>query len=340
MTCAVIFGGTGFVGVYFAAHLLSTGRYTKVYLYDIELLDKKPFSYRRELVQSFGERLVQVQGDVRNKIDWRPEETVSLIANFAAIHREPGHTQKEYYDTNLKGAENVTEWAEAQACISLIFTSSISPYGVSELTKDESTLPVPATAYGASKLIAEKIHQTWQAKDKEHRRLVIVRPGVVFGPGEGGNVTRLIRAVTKGYFFYAGNRNTRKAGIYVKELCNAIWWVYSRQESNEERLSIFNASMMPGPSMQDYVGAITRVAKINRFSVNVPFRLLLLGAYCIELIARPLGISHPFSPVRVWKLVRSNDIVPGYLVRHGYKYIYDIESAMCDWKEHCSSDWL
>ncbi len=73
----------------------------------------------------------------------------------------------------------------------LFFTGSISLYGVSESVKDELTLPVPVTAYGASKLTAEKIHQIWRAKDANDRRLVIVRPGVVFGPGEGGNISRL-----------------------------------------------------------------------------------------------------------------------------------------------------
>ena len=86
------------------------------------------------------------------------------------------------------------------------------PYGTSEVTKDESSLPVPACAYGGSKLAAEKIHLCWQNGDSADRHLVIVRPGVVFGPGEGGNVSRLVKAVLHRYFFYMGNKDTRKAG--------------------------------------------------------------------------------------------------------------------------------
>lgn len=54
---------------------------------------------------------------------------------------------------------------------------------------------------------------------------MIARPGAVFGPDERGNVSRLIKAVFGRYFFYMGNRDTRKAGTYVKELCNAMLWV-------------------------------------------------------------------------------------------------------------------
>lgn len=70
------------------------------------------------------------------------------------------------------------------------FTSSIAPYGAAEELKEETTLPMPNTPYGISKLVAEKIHQTWQAGG-EGRQLTIVRPGVVFGRGENGNFTRL-----------------------------------------------------------------------------------------------------------------------------------------------------
>ena len=38
-----------------------------------------------------------------------------------------------------------------------------------------STLPTPNTAYGISKLVAEKIHEKWQNGDATHRQLTIVR---------------------------------------------------------------------------------------------------------------------------------------------------------------------
>ncbi|MNP07595.1 UDP-glucose 4-epimerase [compost metagenome] len=240
MSCAVIFGGSGFIGVFFAKQLLASG-FERVYLYDKEQVTNKPFPYRTKLVKE-QTGIIEVNGDVRQKITWQPEEKISLIANFAAVHREPGHEDFEYYETNLLGAENVCAFAERIDCNEIIFTSSISPYGPSEQQRDEQSLPVPTTAYGGSKLVSEKIHQTWLAADKARRHLVIVRPGVVFGPGEGGNVSRLIKAVIKRYFFYMGNRDTRKAGTYVKELCSAMLWVLQRQKEQGGHYSLFNMS--------------------------------------------------------------------------------------------------
>lgn len=38
----------------------------------------------------------------------------------------------------------------------IVFTSSIAPYGAAEELKKETTLPTPNTAYGISKLVAER----------------------------------------------------------------------------------------------------------------------------------------------------------------------------------------
>jgi nucleoside-diphosphate-sugar epimerase len=339
LTTAVIFGGTGFIGVHFAKYILGINSVDLVYLIDVEPVDDK-FSLFRKNQVLFDSRIKFVSGDVRRPLNWfSPSERVTLIANFAAIHREPGHEDGEYYQTNLLGAENVCVWAEKVGCNKIIFTSSISPYGQSEDSKDERTLPSPLTAYGGSKLAAEKIHQIWQAWDDSNRRLVIVRPGVVFGPGEGGNVSRLIKAVMHRYFFYMGNKNTRKAGVYVKELCHAMWWVLNRQSTSGEHVSLFNMSMNPGPSIEEYVNAICKVAGVQRFVPGVPYRLLLAVAYLIDAIARPLGIKHPFSPVRIRKLVRSNHILPNYLVENDYEYRYTLESALTDWRESCPEEW-
>lgn len=338
MNCAVIFGGTGFIGTCFAEHLLNTNSYSKVYLFDIEPLENKTSEYRKRLINNLP-KIEIVLGDVRKEISLQVKEKVSLIANFAAIHREPGHDNFEYFETNILGAENVCAWAESVNCKDIIFTSSISPYGPSESEKNEQTLTVPVTAYGSSKLAAEKIHQSWLAADKQNRNLVIVRPGVVFGPGEGGNVSRLIKAVIGRYFFYMGNQNTRKAGTYVKELCLAMLWVLNRQKEHGEHFSLFNMSMNPGPSIQEYVQSVCMVAGVKRKVLAIPYPAMLAAAYAIDLIARPLRINHPFSPVRIRKLVRSNNILPTFLIERDYQFKFTQSTAFSDWKKICPEEW-
>jgi nucleoside-diphosphate-sugar epimerase len=332
MKNCIIFGGCGFIGQHFTNFLVKNMIFEKIYLIDVKS-HSNSFNFDTS-------KIVFLNLDIRNDIDVDfLSVEVDLIVNFAAIHREPGHQDFEYFETNLLGAENICKFAEKIKCNQIIFTSSISPYGQSEVIRDESSTPNPNSPYGSSKLAAEKIHQIWQAKDSKNRILQIVRPGVVFGPGEGGNVSRLIKAVLHHYFFYTGNKKTRKAGVYVKELCNAMWWELNRQIKNKKHFSLFNMTMNPGPSIHDYVKTVCKVAKIKRFIPSVPFRLLLIVSYLIDFFAKPLNIKHPFSPVRINKLVRSNNILPNYLVSNGYKYQYTLESAFLDWKHECPEEW-
>lgn len=323
--------------MHFAKFLIEEFNASKVYLFDHEPIKDKAFEGRETMINCYSEIKV-IKGDVTSVINWFPQEVIDLVANFAAVHREPGHKSYEYYKCNLLGAEHVCHWADQVGCKRIIFSSSIAPYGPSESIKDEKSIPVPNSAYGGSKLVAEKIHQIWQAKD-QLRQLVIVRPGVVFGPGEGGNVSRLIKAVRNRYFFYMGNKQTRKAGTYVKELCRAMMWVLNSDKAKADGVSLFNMSMNPGPSIQEYVEAIAKVARMKIWIPSVPSNLLFFLAYIIEVVARPLGVQHPFSPIRIKKLISSNNILPTYLVEQGYRYKYSLDDAFFDWKKDCPEEW-
>jgi GlcNAc-P-P-Und epimerase len=333
---AIIFGGTGFIGAYFSHYLIENYSFDKIYLLDIESPDKKKSAYRR--VQLSNSKLEYIECDVRFPINIRDLGSVELIANFAAIHREPGHDSHEYFETNINGAENVCKFAEHINCNQIIFTSSIAPYGISDELRTEESLPIPNTPYGISKFVAEKIHQIWLAKRKD-RNLIIVRPGVVFGAGEGGNVTRLIRAVSSGIFFFMGNRGTIKAGIYIKELCRSIAWAIERQKCNNSNFILFNATMNPSPSLEQYVLAIKEINKIKKYTFSIPYKGMLVLAKIIDLSASILRINQSINPVRIKKLVKSNNIYPKYIVEEGYEYLYTLKSAMVDWQKDCPNEW-
>ena len=98
-------------------------------------------------------------------------------------------------------------------------------------------------------------------------------------------------------------------------------------------------SMNPGPSIEEYVNSISSIARIKVWIPSVPSTLLFIIAYSIDFIAKPLGIKHPFSPVRIKKLIRSNNILPTYLVKNGYNYKYSLDEAFADWKKDCPEEW-
>lgn len=342
MKVAVIFGGTGFIGLHFTRFLLDKAGFDKVVLADIKPPEKHIAHVFVKDDLGAGRRVSYVHCDVRQPI--RPDVAghgvaVQFIANFAAVHREPGHEHWEYFDTNIPGAKNVCLYAEDVGCDDILFTSSISPYGPTEEPKDETAIPTPETAYGSSKLAAELIHTAWRDRGQHQRRLLIVRPGVVFGPGEGGNVSRLVKALTRGFFVYAGNQQTRKAGIYVKELCHAMWWLHERQATRAPSVMTANMTMNPGPSMQEYVETVQKVSGKKAIVPSIPVWALMLAARVIEILTGLLRINSSINTVRIRKLIRSNNIVPGVLTREGYTYVYSLESALRDWLASLPQEW-
>lgn len=333
----VIFGGTGFIGTHMAQYLLREGLTGHVVLADIN--PPRTEAYAADLTAALASgKASHLALDVRRPISpGALPRCAELVINLAAVHREPGHRPQEYFETNLHGAENVCAWASTADCQRLVFTSSISPYGPSEEKKDEDTLPVPETPYGSSKLAAEKIHLAWQSMSPS-RKLLILRPGVVFGPGEGGNVTRLVRSLVSGYFVYTGNRRARKAGGYVKELCRVTRFGLDHLERAGEPTALLNFGFDPAPKLEDFVNAIRSVAGIKRHPFSVPRSMLLGVSYPIDFTARITRIRQPINPVRIRKLFRSTWVEPRRLRELGYEWQFTLESAFRDWKRDFPSD--
>lgn len=335
-TC-VIFGGTGCIGTHVAKHLLEYSQIERIYLADLR--PPRQGKYVLPLLQAMQDgRVIYVPCDVRQPIDSTAlPQQADLIVNLAAVHREPGHKPHEYYATNLPGAEHVCAYAAAAECRQMVFTSSIAPYGPSDDVRNEDSLPVPETAYGGSKLVAEKIHAAWQQGDPG-RRLVVLRPGVVFGPGEHANVARLVRSLARGYFLYMGNRDTRKAGVYVKEFCHVLQFAIEHQEQTGEPMLLWNVSMDPPPQLRDFVHAICNVTGYKHPRISLPRKLLIAGAYPIAAISQAVGLRQPINPVRVRKLSQPTHIEPYRLRSTGYRFRYTLEQAMADWKEDAPED--
>lgn len=333
----VLFGGTGFIGTHLTQHLLRTEAARTIYLVDLKA--PRDAVYGKELQAGLRTgRVVFIPHDLRQPVPVSLlPATVGLAFNLAAVHREPGHAPREYFETNLLGAEHFCAWAALAHCTTVVFTSSISPYGPSEDRKTESSLPVPETPYGSSKLSAEKIHLGWQSA-VPNRRLLILRPGVVFGPGEGGNVSRLVRSLVKGYFVYLGNRNTIKAAGYVKELCLVASFGLEILSQNGPPVLLLNFTLDPPPTLEQMVAAILSATGRKRRPLNLPRSLLLAVSYPFAFIERVSGIALPINPVRVRKLFRSNNIVADQLRSLGYRYNYSLESAFADWAQDNPAD--
>lgn len=316
-----IFGGSGFIG----SHLVSR----------IREQEETATIYNLDIIESnHDNQSIFIRCDVRNLIETNifasPDD---VIFNLAAIHRTPGHLDHEYFETNILGAENICAFAEKQGIKKIVFTSSIATYGAAEELKEETTLPTPSTPYGISKLLAEKIHEIWLARDK-NRRLLIVRPGVTFGKGENGNFTRLFKGIRNRAFFYAGRKDTIKACIYVKDLVCFMLTTINDQQTGR---ALFNCSFYPPYSIEQIVEAVKKVTNIKRNVIKLNASLLIIASFIIGALGgKKLGIC----PERVKKLMISTNISAEKLSSSGYQFKYTLEEALSDWYNDNSNQFL
>lgn len=317
-----ITGGSGFIGTHLT-NLLKE-RFPHCHIYNLDIVENSQEG-----------KVTYIYCDVRKPIHLE-EVTVTeddVIFNFAAVHRTPGHSDHEYFETNILGAENVTAFAEKYGIRRIVFTSSIAPYGAAENLKEEITVPTPNTPYGISKLVAEKIHTIWQAKNSSERQLTIVRPGVVFGKGENGNFTRLYWGLRGRKFMYPGRKDTVKACIYVKEL---VCFMLYRLEHHEQGVELYNCTFEPAYTIEQIVATMNKVTGLNRTAPLIPAWILMPAAAVIGCLGAPMGIC----PARVRKLMVSTNICGKKLADSGYHFHYTFEEAIADWFKDSDNQYL
>jgi len=305
---AVVFGGSGFIGSHLVASLTSAGATAIV-------ADIKPPTHLPE-----GARFVEA--DVREPIGFEPDATDPLVFNLAAVHRTPGHPDHEYFETNVAGARNVIAFSSDYAVASLWFTSSIAVYGPTEQACSEDSPLRPVSAYGRSKLEAEQIHREW-AEASSGRRLVVVRPAAVFGPGEKGNFTRLAAGLRRGFFFYPGRRDTLKACGYVDDLIGSLYFMGAAADP----VVTYNYGYPEPPTLEAICKAFQEVGGLPAPRGVIPTAPMLAVARVLSAV----GLK-TFDPDRVRKLVASTNIRPGELAKRGYEYETDLGSAIARWR--------
>ncbi len=330
----IIFGGSGFIGTHLIKLLKAECIKPEDKIYDLDIVMPGEEGVVPGIVEEI-EGVNYIRLDVRKPIEFEFEPTANdIIFNLAAVHRTPGHPDYAYFETNILGAENVTEFASKHNINKILFTSSIAPYGAAEELKTEETIPTPNTPYGISKLTAEKIHMIWQAKDKD-RELTIVRPGIVYGKGEHGNMTRLYWGQRKRYFMYTGRKDTIKACIYVKELVR--FFKYRMIDNDFKGIDIYNCTFEPAYTIEQICNTMQKATGMKRRIPLIPGGFLMTVARIVGPIGgRKIGIH----PARVKKLMVSTNICGKKLAASGYKFHYTLEESFRDWYEDCGQTGL
>ena len=238
--------------------------------------------------------------DIEDRDSLSKLSDVDWFVNLAAIHRDDVRPLSRYDDVNIQGSVNVCEAARNHGVNKIIFTSSVAIYGFAPADTDETGEPNYFNDYGRTKYLAEQVYKEWQAEDPENRTLVIVRPTVIFGEGNRGNVYNLLKQISSGRFVMFGNGKNKKSMAYVENV--AAFLEYSL--SFKPGLHIYNYIDKPDFDMNTLVsGARKTLFGKDDVGLRLPAFLGMAIGYIADILAKVTGKSLAVSSIRVKKFM-------------------------------------
>jgi len=307
-----VIGGSGFVG----SRLIGLLRE----LLDIELLniDKNESLCYPEITCIANVLDLDTLTNLLHGTDW--------VVLLAAEHKDDVSPVSLYYDVNVKGAENTLIAMERNRISRLIFTSSVAVYGLNKSNPDEETPVDPFNDYGKSKWEAECVMQAWSA-DHPDWNIQIIRPTVLFGEGNRGNVYNLLRQIASGRFLMIGKGTNKKSMSYVGNIVDFILFLIEKQK-DVKGCSLFNYVDKPDLTTRELVSVVGKVLNKRIPAVRIPYWLGMVGGYCFDILSKILRKNLPISLVRVKKFCAVTQFDASKAEATGFKPAFTLEEGL------------
>lgn len=304
-----IIGGSGFIGT----ELLSS-LHDQHELCNLDIEASAAYSAMTTLV------------DIRNKemleagiphSDW--------VILLAAEHADNVRPIEKYAQVNIGGTKNVIQALIRKNIRNVVFISSVSVFGLDKNEPDEDHTPDPLNEYGRTKWEAEELFRAWYREASTERTLVIIRPTVVFGKGNKGNVHNLLLQVLSGRFLLVGSGKNKKSMAYVK---NVVAFIKHCISAGMKGYHVFNYADKPDLSTMELVSIAKKKMNVRILPFKIPYVIGYAGAKILDIIAAITGKKFGISAIRVKKFCATTQFRSSNIARTGFVPPYTLEQGL------------
>ena len=304
-----IIGGSGFIGTRLAKLLAEDE-------IDFTILDKDPSKL-------FPGKTVIV--DIRDSALLAEKlKGYDVIVNLAAEHRDDVKPVSLYQEVNVVGSENICRAAGKNGINRIIFTSSVAVYGEASAGTSEKDDCHPNNEYGRTKLEAEKVYLDWAA-NSENNNVGIIRPTVVFGEDNRGNVYNLFRQIAGNRFLFVGRGQNHKAMAYVGNVAAFLYHVIL----NCRYTDTWNYVDTPIPDMKQLVSLVrSNLGKGKGVGIRIPSFAGRIGGTMFDMLSRLTGRSYPISRVRIEKFMQESSFAAEKASGTGFSPPFSLEESL------------
>ena len=305
----LVTGGSGFIGTNLVTDLLKKG-------HEVSIYDKNISTPYPEL---------SLVADIRNRDRLNKAlHGIDVIYHLAAEHRDDVKPVSLYYDVNVKGAENLVQAADNNNVRRIIFTSSVAVYGLNAGEPSEESTPNPFNEYSKSKLQSEEVFNNWVRRKKD-RSLVIVRPVVIFGEKNRGNVYELLRQIASNRFLMIGTGKNKKSMGYVRNISEFLT-TFAKSAPGTQ---VYNYADKPDLTVNALVNTVLKVLGKNPTrQLRIPYPIGLFGGYLSDILAKITGRTYPISSIRIKKFVADTTVSAEKLKGTGFFAPYSLAEGL------------
>jgi nucleoside-diphosphate-sugar epimerase len=229
-------------------------------------------------------------------------DTVFHLAGVAhAVDEGAPEVDAQHQAVTLEGTRALLADAVAQGVRRFVFVSSVKAMGEGGANVlDESAATEPQSAYGRAKLEAERLVL---AAGREHGlHAAVLRLPLVYGPGNKGNIPRMIAAIDRGRFPSLPETGNRRSMVHVDDVVQALLLAADNPAANGQ---VFIVTDGRAYSTRELYEAICRALGRPVPGWSVPAWLLRFGARAGDVLQRLSGRSLPLTTGTLDKLLGS-----------------------------------
>jgi nucleoside-diphosphate-sugar epimerase len=192
---------------------------------------------------------------------------------------------EEYFEVNTKLTQELFDVFLVSNCRDFIYFSSVK--AVIDQTKDivtEETVTNPQTVYGQSKLQAEQyiLSRTLSAG----KRVFIIRPSMIHGPGSKGNLNLLYQLVCKSLPWPLGAFQNQRSFCSIDNVCFVIQQILEREEIPS---GVYNLADDESVSTNELIELIASATNRKVRILNIPKKLIYTIAKIGDVLHLPLN---------------------------------------------------
>jgi 2-alkyl-3-oxoalkanoate reductase len=278
----LVTGASGFVGSHLLQELTANDTPTRVLVHSAAV------------EAGFPKQGIEVRiGDVRDPQVLRDAVRGCDVVYHCAAAVGPAFSKSDIYAINLGGVRNVLDALRDAGAGRLIFVSTLNVLGTRNFDPATEEMPCRRSSDPAAdvKIAAERLVQEYHARHGID--MTIVRPGVIYGPGDKHNLPKLVRAIERGKFSYIGSRDHVVPLVHVRDVVGALVLAGSSARAKGRTYHITDGGRTTIGELVDYLAELVGAPRPTKV---LPYLVPYAGCLFFEW-ARRLRLYRGPAPI-------------------------------------------